>query len=150
MRKTVVITCAILALAACSFAAAARDWQTGTLAETEKIEVPTGSTRTSNTDGTFKDNGNKTKYSGTTTTHTSEDTDTFQVYTIHGAHKTYVAREKLLFPWSKPANITVGENVKYVIDKNKMIILDDDGKEHKAGITKVSVNSSHPNSSQSH
>jgi hypothetical protein len=133
----------VLALALSVFAATERAWQSGTLAETEQIKVPTGSIKTSNTDGSFKDKGDKTKYSGTTTTTTSDDYDTFQVYTVHGAHKTYVAREKLLFPWSKPANVTVGENVKYVVDKNKLIILDDDGKEHKAGITKVSMNTGH-------
>lgn len=143
MRKSWACFCAVLVLALCAFAATSREWQSGTLAETEKIQVPTGSIKTSNTDGTFKDKGNKTKYSGTTTTTTSDDYDTYQVYTIHGANKTYIAREKLLFPWSKPANITVGESMKYVVDKNKLIILDDDGKEHKAGITKVSVNSAH-------
>ena len=47
----------------------------------------------------------------------------------------------MLFPWSKPANITVGENVKYVVEKNKMYLLDDDGKEHKAKIKKVKMQS---------
>jgi len=65
------------------------------------------------------------------------------VYTIKGPHKTYIAREQLLFPWSKPANVTVGENVKYTVEKNKVFLLDDDGKEHKASITKVSLNPSH-------
>jgi len=123
--------------------AAARVWQSGTLMETEQEKVRTGSTRTSSTDGSAKDKGNKTDYSQTTTTRTNDDYDTFQIYTIRGATKTYIAREQLLFPWSKPANVTVGETLKYVVDKNKLIILDDDGKEHKAGITKVSVNSPH-------
>jgi hypothetical protein len=121
-------------------AADSRNWQTGTLMETEKQEVKQGSTKTTNTEGSAKDNGNKTDYSQTTTSKTSDDVDTFQVYTIHGDQKTYIARERLLFPWSKPANITVGEKVKFAVEKNTMIILDDDGKQHKAGISKVTMN----------
>lgn len=111
--------------------------------ETEQQKERTGATKTSNTDGSLKDKGNKTDYSQTTTSTTSDDYDTFQAYTIRGASKTYIARERLLFPWSKPANVNVGETVKDVVDRNKLIILEDDGKEHKAGITKVSANSPH-------
>lgn len=124
-----------------AFAAdATKAWQSGTLNETEQIKVRQGATHTSNTDGTAKAKGNdKVDYSQTTTTTTSDDYDTFQVYTIQGDSKTYVARERLLFPWSKPANVTVGEKVKFSVNKNTLLILDDDGKQHKAGITKVSA-----------
>lgn len=130
-----------LLLAVPSFAATARDWHTGTLMETEQEKVPSGTISHSNTDVTAKDNGDKTQYSGNRTTTTTQDYDTFQIYTVEGSNKVYTAREQLLFPWSKPANITVGEKVKYVVDKHKMYLLDDDGKEHKAKITKVKMKS---------
>jgi hypothetical protein len=120
-----------------------RNWQSGTLLEAEKQQVPQGATKTSNTEGTAKDKGNKTQYSQTTTSTTTENYDTFQVFTIQGDTKTYVARERLLFPWSKPANITVGEKVKYAVSKNTLYLLDDDGKQHKAGISRVSMNADH-------
>jgi hypothetical protein len=121
-----------------------RDWQSGTLLETEKQQVRQGSTKTSNTDGTIKDKGNnKADYSQTTTSTTTEDYDTFQVYTIQGDTKTYIARERLLFPWSKPANVAVGEKLKYAVQKHTLYLLDDDGKQHKAGISKVSMNQAH-------
>ncbi len=116
-----------------------RDWKAGTLLETEKQEVHQGSTKRTNTQGTVKDKGKKSDYSQTTTSTTTDDKDTFQVYTIEGDGKTYIARERLLFPWSKPANVTVGETVKYSVQKNTLYLLDDDGKQHKAGISKVSV-----------
>jgi hypothetical protein len=116
-----------------------RDWKAGTLLETEKERVQKGSTKTTNTEGTIKDKGKKADYSQTTTSTTNDDYDTFQVYTIQGDGKTYIARERLLFPWSKPANITVGEKVKYSVQKNTLYLLDDDGKQHKAGISKVSI-----------
>ena len=141
MRKFA-ITFLLFLLVSHAFAAtASRDWQTGTLLETEQQKVPSGTTYNSNTDGTAKPSGDKTKYSQNTTTTASQDYDTFQLYTIQGGGKIYTASERLLFPWSKPANISVGEKVKYVVEKNKMYILDDDGKEHKATVKKVKLHS---------
>ena len=143
MRKLAVSACLLLALSLSAVAQNGRDWQSGMLMETEQQKVKTGTIHTANTDGSAKDNGNKTNYSQNTTVTSTDDYDTFQVYTVQGPHKTYIAREQLLFPWSKPANVTVGEHVKYVVEKNKLILLDDDGKQHKASITKVSVNPAH-------
>jgi len=131
----------LLLFAGQGFAGANRDWQTGTMLETEQLRVPSGTVANSSTDGTVKPNGDKAKYSENTTTTTSQDYDTFQLYTIQGGGKIYTASERLLFPWSKPANVSVGETVKYVVDKNKMHFLDDDGKEHKASIKKVKMHS---------
>ena len=143
-RNSFLAISALLFAALYSFGAdTVRDWQSGTLLETEKQQVHQGSTTIRNTDGTVKDKGKKADYSQTTTSHTSDDYDTFQVYTIQGDTKTYIAREKLMFPWSKPANVTVGDKVKYSIQKNTLYILDEDGKQHKAGISKVTVNPAH-------
>jgi len=140
--KAFVVLCTVVFLSVPVIAAPPqRDWQSGMLMETEQQKVKEGSTTTSSTDGSAKPKGNKVNYSENTTTQTNDNIDTYQIYTIRGAQKTYIAREKLLFPWSKPANVTVGEHVKYVVDKHKLILLDDDGKEHKATITKVSVTS---------
>lgn len=114
----------------------ASDWHTGKLTDTEKQEVPSGSTTTYNQDR--NSNGSR---SGTA--HTTADTDTYQVFTIETPSKTYVVRQKLNFPWSKPANITLGEDVKFTISGNKMTILDDDNKQQKATIVKSSVTRSH-------
>ncbi len=131
----------LIFLAVCTWGAdTAREWKSGMLLETEKQQVLTGSTRTTNRDGTVKDKGKKADYSQTTTSKTTDDYDTFQVYTIQGDSKTYIARERLLFPWSKPASVSVGEKVKFVVQKNTMYLLDDEGKQHKAGISKVSLN----------
>ena len=141
LRKIVALPLLLL-LAVPAFAAtAARDWHTGMLMETEQEKIPSGSISHSNADVTAKDKGDKTQYSGNRTTTTTQDYDTFQIYTVEGNGKVYTAKEQLLFPWSKPANVTVGEKVKYVVDKNRMYLLDDDGKEHKAKITKVKMKS---------
>ncbi len=138
-------TTALLIAAGCSFAAESpHQWKSGTLLETEKQRVLEGSTETSNTDGTIKDKNNgKADYSQNSTTTRTDDYDNFQVYTIQGEKKTYIARERLLFPWSKPANVTVGEAVKFSVHKNTLYLLDDDGKQHKAGISKIRMNQTH-------
>lgn len=142
--RLVMAAWALLAIAPCVFSAdTPRDWQSGTLVDTEKQEVRQSTTKTTNTEGTAKDKGKKTDYSQHKTTTTTDNNDTFQVYTIQGDTKTYVARERLLFPWSKPASVTVGDKLKYAVQKNTLYILDDDGKQHKAGISKVSLNASH-------
>jgi hypothetical protein len=117
----------------------ANSWHTGKLMDTEKQEVPIGSTTTYNTDAQAK-NG---KYSQNSTAHTTDNTDTYQVFTIETPTKTYIVREKLNFPWSKPANISLGENVKFTVQGNRLIILDDDQKQHKTSIVKASVTQSH-------
>jgi hypothetical protein len=118
--------------------ALANSWQTGKLMDTEKQEVPTGSTTTYNTDAQAK-NGS---YSQNSTARTTDNTDTYQVFTIQTPTKTFIVREKLNFPWSKPANIALGEDVKFTVQGNKMTILDDDQKQHKATVVKASVTQS--------
>jgi hypothetical protein len=119
--------------------ALANSWHTGKLMDTERQEVPAGSTTTYNTDAQARNGG----YSRNTTAHTTDDTDTYQVFTIETPTKTYIVREKLNFPWSKPANITLGEEVKFTVQGNRLTILDDDQKQHKTSIVKASVNPSH-------
>jgi hypothetical protein len=138
--KRISLTSALLsALLLTSTLALAADWHTGKLVDTEKQEIPTGSTTTYNTDAQAK-NG---KYSQNSTAHTTDNTDTYQVFTIQTPTKTYVVRQKLNFPWSKPANISLGEEVKFMIQGNRMTILDDDQKQQKATIVKASITQSH-------
>jgi hypothetical protein len=139
MRRIRLTSTLLPALLLTTSFALANSWHTGKLMDTEKQEVPTGSTTTYNTDAQAK-NG---KYSQNSTAHTTENTDTYQVYTIETPTRTYIAREKLNFPWSKPANITLGEDVKFTVQGNRLTILDDDQKQHKATIVKASVNQSH-------
>jgi hypothetical protein len=115
------------------------NWQTGTLTATEKQRVPSGSTVTSNTDGSAKDHGNNTDYSQNTTTTKSKDYDTYQLFTIESGNTVYVASEHLFFPWSKPANLTVGKPVKFAVENDSMYILDSSDKQHKLTVVKTSM-----------
>lgn len=140
-RTSLTVGCLLIAITISTWGADnSRDWKFGTLVETEKEQVLTGNTRRTNRDSTVKDKGRKTEYSQTTTSKKTDDYDTFQIYTIEDDSRTYIARERLLFPWSKPASVSVGEKVKFVVQKNTMYLLDDEGKQHKAGISKVRMN----------
>jgi hypothetical protein len=119
---------------------ATREWQSGKLVDTEQQKVKERSTTVYNTDAQSKKKNGKSDYSQNTTATKTDNIDTYEVYTIQGHDRTYIAREKLLFPWSKPANVAVGSEMKYVIEGRKLIILDDDQKEHKASIVKTSLN----------
>jgi hypothetical protein len=51
----------------------------------------------------------------------------------------YVASEHLLFPWSKAADVTLGQPVQFAVKGDKLYILDASGKQHKATLTKTSL-----------
>ena len=129
----------ILILLVPSLAAAERAWQTGTLTDTEQTREKEGSTKHTTSDGSVKNKGNKADYSQSTNSTESDNIETYQNYTIESDNKIYIAREHLLFPWSKPANVTVGDKVKFHVQKGKMVLVDDDGKEHKATLVKTSL-----------
>lgn len=114
-------------------------WQTGTLTATEKQQVPSGSTVVSSTDASAKDHGESTQYSGSTTKTKTDNYDTYQVYTVLSGNTIYVARERLLFPWSKPAKLSLGKEFKFAVEGDSMYILDDAEKQHKATIIKSSL-----------
>ena len=121
--------------------ARSRYWKSGTLTATEQQRVAEGSTHTTNSDATYKNKGNRIDSSQNTTSTSSDNYETYQTYTIDAGNKIIVAKEHLLFPWSKPANVNVGEPVKYVVERGKLIMLDDDGKEHKASVVSSSMKS---------
>ena len=75
------------------------------------------------------------------TSPSTDNYETCQTYTIDAGNKVIIAKEHLLFPWSKTANVNVGEAVKYVVERGKLMMLDDDGKEHKASVVSSSMKS---------
>jgi hypothetical protein len=103
--------------------AGSRHWKSGTLTATDQSKVAAGSTQSTNTDATYKNKGNRTDYSQNTKPTTSDDYETYQTYTIDAGNKIIVARERLLFPWSKSANVNAGETVKYAVERGKLYLL---------------------------
>src|SRR3954449_5315799 len=114
-------------------------WQKGTLTALERQKVKEGSTITGNTDGSAKNRGNKTDYSENSTVTKSDNYENYQIYTIESGKTVYVGSEHLLFPWSKSADVELGQPVQFAVKRDKIYILDASGKQHKATLTKTAL-----------
>jgi hypothetical protein len=63
----------------------------------------------------------------------------FETFVIQGDKYVYLAQERLRWRWSKAANVTVNGPVKYAVEKRKLCVLDEDGKEHEMEIVKKTL-----------
>jgi len=55
---------------------------------------------------------------------------------IEGETHVYTSQQKLPWPWSKPANISINGPVKFRVEREKLFVVDEDGREHTLIITK--------------
>jgi uncharacterized GH25 family protein len=117
----------------------ARDWQSGRLLALEKTRELESTTTNTNTEGKVKSGNKGDKYSEQSTATETPNYENYVTYTVEAGDFTYTAKQHLLFPWSKPANVAVGGNLKYAVVKDKLYLLDDDGKESSAKIIKKAV-----------
>ncbi len=62
--------------------------------------------------------------------------DVEETYVIDGGSITYTVAERLKWRWSKEADLVVNRPIKFFVDGKKLIILDDNGKEHSTQILK--------------
>jgi hypothetical protein len=106
----------------------ARDWQAGKLVDAERSQYQAG------TRGSVNEYGSP-GYSESTVYHK------VQTLAIEGSEYFYVVQEEtggphlsLLPP--KLTNLTVNAPVRYAIEKQKLYVIADDGKEHKFDIVK--------------
>ncbi len=133
-QRAFILLCLMLSVALWA-KAQNRNWQTGTLSRTERIKVHEGSTETTTIDGYL--NANRNSYSpANIPTTTTPDFETYQEFTIEAGQETYVVREHLVHPWSKPALSTVGESVRFAVERNILYLIGGDGKQHKAAMVK--------------
>jgi hypothetical protein len=51
----------------------------------------------------------------------------------------YLAQERPRRKWSKPANLTINGPVKYAVEKQALLVIDEDGKEHETEIIKKTL-----------
>lgn len=60
----------------------------------------------------------------------------YETFMIETDSFVYVAEERIKWRWSKLAILTVGAPVKFAIEKRKLFVMDEEGKEHVMEITK--------------
>lgn len=113
-----------------------RDWQTGKVLDSERQRYFAGTVGNSNTNGTVNSSGGYSGYSSGSQTAVYR---VFETFVIEGDQYVYLAQERLRWRWSKAANVTVNGPVKYAIDKRKLYVMDEDGKEHEMEIIKKTL-----------
>lgn len=110
-----------------------RDWQTGTVRDSSRSRYFAGTIGGANSNGTVNDNGS---YNGTTSSSQTAIYRVYQNFEIEGDQFVYLAQEHIKWRWSKPADLTVNGKVKYAVEKRKLFVIDDEGKEHEMEIVK--------------
>jgi hypothetical protein len=123
-------------LASATAADRQRDWQTGKVLDSERNRYFVGTIGNANTTGTAQINGDNGTYQGSTT---SSLYKVYETFLIEGDNYAYLAQERLRWRWSKPANLTVNGPVKYAVEKRKLFVVDEDGKEHEMEIVKKTL-----------
>jgi hypothetical protein len=135
-RSLVAIFCLTFCLVA---AEKQRDWQTGKVLDTERQRYFTGTVGNSNANGTINASGNSATYTGNGSSSSTAIYRTYETFVIDGDQYVYLAQERIRFRWSKPANVTVNGPVKYAVEKRKLFVMDEDGKEHEMEIVKKTL-----------
>jgi hypothetical protein len=130
----------IFALIACVVAfggAKERDWKAGKILDSQRSRYFAGTVGSGTTRGTV-DEGAGT-YRGKTDSSSTAVYRVFESFVIEGDMYVYLAQERLKWRWSKAANVTVNGPVKYAIEKRKLFVMDEDGKEHEMEIVKKTL-----------
>jgi hypothetical protein len=113
-----------------------RDWKTGKVLDSQRQRYFAGTVGNGSTNGTVGDSGT---YSGQTNSSSTAIYRVFETFVIEGDKYVYLAQERLRWRWSKAANVTVNGPVKYAVEKRKLYVMDDDGKEHEMEIVKKTL-----------
>jgi len=113
-----------------------RDWQKGTVLDSQRSRYFAGMVGTANTTGTVQANGGYGTYQGNTASSQRAVYRVYETFVIEGETLAHLAQERLRWRWSKPANLTVNAPVKFAVEKRKLYVIDEDGKEHQMEIIK--------------
>src|SRR5258708_91997 len=110
-----------------------RDWQMGKVLDSQRSRYFAGTVGNADTTGTTQANGT---FQGHTDSSQTAIYRVYETFLIEGKTHAYLARERIRWRWSKPANLTVNGPVKFAIEKRQLFVIDEDGKEHEMQILK--------------
>ena len=123
MKSSGILVLAIL-LAGTAFAQPKRDWQDGTWRDSERIASLAGVVA----------NGSVVGNSATATAVPVHRV--YQEFVIETPDRFLFAEQRLRFRWSKAVPMTVNASVKYALEKDKIYVVGEDGKEYELSVTK--------------
>jgi hypothetical protein len=141
--RNAAITTLILFLLTGTSTAWAKKWQTGTLMSADRQDGERNLERHQQTQGSDDGNGNYSS-SSSTTVGQSQLYYKYMVYTITTTDRVYVCRQVVNLPWVRTASGQIGHPVEFVVDKTKLIIRDDEGKEIKTELLRTAVRTGAP------
>ena len=141
-RTLIIVSLATVFVSLALAAEKQRDWQTGKVLDSQRSRYFAGTVGNANTTGTAQANGNYGTYQGNTNSSQTAVYRVFETFLIEGDTHAYLAQERLKWRWSKPANLTVNGPVKYAVEKRKLFVMDEDGKEHEMEIVKKTIRQS--------
>src|SRR5579872_6079301 len=114
-----------------------RNWQTGKVLDSQRQRYFAGTVGSGSTSGTV--DGDSGTFRGQTDNSSTAVYRVFETFVIEGDQYVYLAQERLRWRWSKAANVTVNGPVQYAVEKRKLYVLDEDGKEHEMEIIKKTL-----------
>ncbi len=135
------VTVSIMAISTLTVSGAVkqRDWQDGKVLDSQRSRYFAGTVGSSSSSGNIDVNGDSGTYRGQTNASQTAVYRVFETFVIEGDKYVYMAQERLKWRWSKAANVTVNAPVKYAIEKRKLFVMDEDGKEHEMEIMKKTL-----------
>jgi hypothetical protein len=113
-----------------------RDWQTGKILDSQRSRYFSGTVGTANN---AKAEGGWAGYGIQQNASVRAACQRYVTFLIEGDTYAYLAEEHLQELSSKPANLTVNQPVKFAVEKWKLFVIDDKGKEHEMKIVKKVV-----------
>lgn len=114
-----------------------KTWQTGKVLDTQRQRYFAGTVGGGSSTGTV--DGDSGTFRGQTDDSSTAVYRVFETFVLEGDKYVYLAQERLRWRWSKAANVTVNGPVKYAVEKRKLFVMDDDGKEHEMEIVKKTL-----------
>jgi len=113
-----------------------RNWQMGKVLDSERARHFAGTIGSGSSTGSSQTYGTYGTYQGSSNTSQTAMYRVYETFLIEGETHVYVAQQRLRWRWSKPANLTVNGPVKFAVEKRRLYVVDDDGKQHEMGIIK--------------
>jgi len=138
-RLQKVICPALLAVVSAQCLAAgekSRNWQMGKVLDSERSRHFAGSIGSGSSTGSAQTYGTYGTYQGSTNTSQTAIYRVYETFLIESETHVYMAQQRLRWRWSKPANLTVNGPVKFAVEKRKLYVIDDDGKQHEMEVIK--------------
>src|ERR1035441_1891939 len=124
----ILLACFLLFIPTSATAEKQHDWQIGTVRDSTRSRYFAGTIGDANTNGSVNDDG---RFNGNTSSSETAIYRVYQNFVIEGDQFVYLAQEHVKWRWSKPADLTVNGKVKYAVEKRKLYVIDDEGKEHE-------------------